>query len=232
MWRDAEAKEKDKKTHEALRGATGSGNVAIGPNSGAIVNVGNNNAAATTVNVGNTGTSAFGTVNVGRGATAVFIGDNVASAITLGRSTGSVTLGPPLTLGAAPTGVTGATLGYVIKCTNIYIATFTSGQVGNYATIDIPIAGIYLFNFLLDASTGGGIVTSALVVAKGANVPTTNMYFVGSPANTTGSWAISGSYVVSCTASTYSLSDITWTGGSSPATLLLGYSFFTATRIG
>ena len=103
MWRVKEAEETKDETHEALRGATGSGNVAIGPNTGSVTNIGNNAAAATTVNVGNTGTSAFGTVNVGRGATAVFIGDNVASAITLGRSTGSVTLGPPLTLGAAPT---------------------------------------------------------------------------------------------------------------------------------
>ena len=136
------------------------------------------------------------------------------------------------TLGAAPTGVTGATLGYVIKSTNIYTPGFISGQAGNYATIDIPIPGIYLFNILIDALTTGSIITSGFFFISGTNVPTTNAAFPISPVNISGSFAGGGSCVINCTASTYSLSNITWTGGGASATLLTAYSFFTATRIG
>jgi hypothetical protein len=128
-----------------LRGATGSGNVAIGPNSGSVTNIGNNAAAATTVNVGNTGTSAFGTVNVGRGATAVFIGDNVASAITLGKSTGSVTLGPPLTLGAAPT--TSAMLGgQITSAAQSPVQIVVGANPFAMLQCTVTIAGTYFIN--------------------------------------------------------------------------------------
>jgi len=131
-------------------GATGGGNVNIGPNAGSVTNIGNNNAAATTVNVGNTGTSAFGTVNVGRGATAVFIGDNVASAITLGRTGGSVTLGPPLTLGAAPT--TSGQLGGILTVT-IPESVLTSGDWKNTPSFGLS-AGVYLMNSTINTSAG------------------------------------------------------------------------------
>ena len=134
-------------------GATGSGNVAIGPNASSVTNIGNNNAAATTVNVGNTGTSAFGTVNVGRGATAVFIGDNVASAITLGRSTGSVTLGPPLTLGAAPTTNSGQ-LGYTTSTSLFFGSSFTGGNLPDNTGVLIPAPGVWLINYAVKLSTG------------------------------------------------------------------------------
>jgi hypothetical protein len=84
----------------------------------------------------------------------------------------------------------------------------------------------------MDASTGSSIITSCVINASGLNMPTPNMTFVGSPANTTGSFAISGSYIVSCTVSTYGLTNIGWSGGGASATLLSAYSFFTATRIG
>jgi hypothetical protein len=157
-------------------GATGGGNVAIGPNAGSITNIGNNNTAATTVNVGNTGTSAFGTVNVGRGATAVFIGDNVASAITLGKTGGSVTLGPPLTLGAAPTVVTGPTgsppyLGGVITAPFLNPTfTGTNPATAIYGTLTLT-PGVYILNAsgLIASSAGvfqsfSGILTDGTIV--------------------------------------------------------------------
>ena len=60
---------------------------------------------------------------------------------------------------------------------------------------------------------------------------TTNMFFYGSPANTTGSWSASGSYVTTCTVSPYTLYNFVWSGGGTNGTILPGYSFFTATRI-
>ena len=162
MWRVKEetknTKDTKEETHEALRGATGSGNVAIGPNTGSVTNIGNNSAAATTVNLGNTGTSAFGAVNVGRGAATVNIGGNVASAITLGSSTGSVTLGPALTLGAAPT--TSAHLGYNIGVTSTPVsgAISAGGSISismNLSAFPLPI-GIYSAVFFYNLSPGVG----------------------------------------------------------------------------
>lgn len=188
MWRVKEAEEKDKKkTHEALRGATGSGNVAIGPNTGSVTNIGNNNTAATTVNVGNTGTSAFGTVNVGRGATAVFIGDNVASAITLGRTGGSVTLGPPLTLGAAPT-----TSGHIGYTTLISIPTTLASYVP-VTPISIPSAGIWLILYTVRlASIGGAVITRFFTAVNTTVSGSTNAVSI---------IELSGSYTVNTTAS-------------------------------
>ena len=160
-------------------GATGGGNVAIGPNAGSITNIGNNNAAATTVNVGNTGTSAFGTVNVGRGATAVFIGDNVSSAITLGKTGGSVTLGPPLTLGAAPTtsSMLGFTTNYSITQTLPFTLTNNNYTNLTFNTSGLPL-GIYIgtINAALSPTTG----TTRINIGVNLVSPTVNINVISS----------------------------------------------------
>ena len=89
-----------------------------------------------------------------------------------------------------------------------------------------------MFNFLVDVATSGSIITTCNIIASGANLLTSNMLFTGSPANATGSWAVSGSFVANCTASTYGLGGLSWTGGGTTGTILSNYSFFQATRIG
>jgi hypothetical protein len=196
-----------------IRGATGGGNVVVGPNSGAIVNIGNNNTAATTVNLGNTGTSMFGTVNVGRGATAVNIGDNVTSAITLGRTGGSVTLGPPLTLGAAPTSSQTSCLGCIITGSNTASATsIPTNTTTIISTITNLPVGTWLFSVYTNV-TPSSITTDSLgirycisnTVLTGAALSTTFL-LIGSEGTTYTSSAslptLSGFTVVSNTAIT------------------------------
>jgi len=235
VWRVTEdKKEAQAKTHETLRGATGSGNVAIGPNASSVTNIGNNNAAATTVNVGNTGTSAFGTVNVGRGATAVFIGDNVASAITLGRSNGSVTLGPPLTLGAAPTVITSA--GAMTTLGTIYNATVgTGGNIGSgngFAEITLS-PGIYIntFSFTFNyTGTYSSSYSTLSVISGTATLPTSTAFFVpGANANST-TFMINGTFFVSVTATSLIRANANFIG---PSTVTGGTNtFWQAIRIG
>ncbi len=93
MWRDKEKEEKETKdeTHEALRGATGSGNVTVGQSATGTTTVGSlvtniSTTGAATVNIGNTGTSvtAGSIVNIGTGATGITIG-NTGTIINLGK---------------------------------------------------------------------------------------------------------------------------------------------------
>jgi len=205
-------------------GATGGGNVNIGPNAGSVTNIGNNNAAATTVNVGNTGTSAFGTVNVGRGATAVFIGDNVASAITLGRTGGSVTLGPPLTLGAAPTTSQTGCLGCILNGSAIS-STFPAN--GILSTINTPTSGVWIFYWNVQIY----YTTLPTLIYAGLN---------NTPGNGTG-YAVQGSnnnglifinmLIATSTLTSYELY-VSVTGGSGLAVGGGSNSFFRAIRIG
>lgn len=84
----------------------------------------------------------------------------------------------------------------------------------------------------MNVSSSGSIITTCSVTANGANMLNNNMLFCGSPADTAGSWAVSGSYVVNCTSSSYGLSNLVWSGGGTTGTVLSNYSFFQATRIG
>ena len=213
-------------------GATGSGNVAIGPNTGSVTNIGNNNAAATTVNVGNTGTSAFGTVNVGRGATAVFIGDNVSSAITLGKNTGSVTLGPPLTLGAAPT--TNGHIGFIVSSPS---SGWTQGALSNntsaFATLTIPVTGTWLISFNINVTSVAvslGIITltnaafNNIGLTNGTNKVSFGGAFIG-----TSSLTMQGSLVVNGISGTVNVST-TFSGGNG-IICVYNESFLEAVRI-
>ena len=195
-----------------IRGATGGGNVAVGPNSGAIVNIGNNNTAATTVNLGNTGTSAFGTVNVGRGATAVNIGDNVSSAITLGRTGGSVTLGPPLTLGAAPSSSTqlgGIFNGTFVAYTspgNIYSLALTTGSWIIFATAYFPgvtnFAALYISAISSTADNYGGSTIPGnggigFSISRGVNITSANQtWYVVANSGSTITTQFVGAYAI------------------------------------
>ncbi len=131
------------------------------------------------------------------------------------------------TLGAAPT--TSGHLG-AITTSNPAAAVATISTGNGFWTLNIPIAGIYFISFLVDFSTSGSIITSATCLLSGTNVPVANTLFVGGAANTTGSFIVSGSLVVNCTASGYSLS-ASWTGGGFTATFIANYSYFQAVRI-
>lgn len=134
-----------------IRGATGGGNVGLGNASGTTTvtslttNIGNNNAAATTVNVGNTGTSMFGTVNVGMGATAVNIGTNVGGVITIGNTGGTARFNGPITLGSAPSsaGTTGSAPYLGTYYFNNTIPAFANTAT-NLCTITISVPGVYI----------------------------------------------------------------------------------------
>jgi len=89
------------------------------------------------------GVGATGTVNVGTGSANVNIGCTAASAIVLGKAGGSVTLGPPLTLGAAPT-----TSGQLGGATTVSFlsGTLASGGFANTNSFSLP-AGTYVVMF-------------------------------------------------------------------------------------
>lgn len=186
---------------------TGPGNVTIG-NTGvltvncSLVNMSNNSGTYTMVNIGNTGTSPMGDVNVGRGATNINIGGNVASAITLGRSTGSVTLGPPLTLGAAPSSSQTSCLGCIITNTIADTTTISQSTVFNIKAYTVVTTGIYyvyyniqtnssvtitVFQAWIQNNSGGQIYgSSAINASQSASGP-----FIS---------AINGSAIISLTA--------------------------------
>lgn len=164
MWRVTEdKKEAQAKTHEALRGATGSGNVTVGPG------------GLGTINIGNTGTVGAGTINVGIGATNVNIGTNRGD-VVLGNTGGSVftksinnyfgntgigttwiyntlNLVTPITLGSASnvTTVSGATgtsstntLGFGIRINNTGFTITNYNQNNSVASILLSYDGVYL----------------------------------------------------------------------------------------
>ena len=92
--------------------------------------------------LGGNSVGATGTVNVGTGSANINIGCTAASAIVLGRTGGSVTLGPPLTLGTPSTASTalGGNLGSTI------ITTTTGSGVGkSYNSIALTPGSWILF---------------------------------------------------------------------------------------
>ena len=131
-------------TGTSILGTTSSTALTIGSNlttgSISLGVTGSNN----TITIGNNGVGATGTVNVGSGSATVNVGTNAASAVVLGRTGGSVTLGPALTLGAAPT--TSGHLGSIIGGSYITPDTPFSGAK-DIATITIPVTGVYIIFF-------------------------------------------------------------------------------------
>jgi len=171
-------------------------------------NIGNNNAAATTVNVGNTGTSMFGTVNVGMGSTAVNIGTNVGGVVTIGNTGGTAKFNGPITLGSNPPGgssgsgpylgstiVSSATSGTIITSTPTSVNSITlpigiwivfgnittNSFAGNYASASISGSSTAQDNSCLTTIRYSGTTSSNVNVSRGATVAasTATLYLIG-----------------------------------------------------
>lgn len=175
MWRDKE-EEKEKKTHEALRGATGSGNVTLGQsatgtttlNGTTSVTTLNATTATSGLNLGNNSTSGevqlangstfTGNIRIGAGSVTrtgtINIGTGGSGGISIGNSTCSVTLGPPLTLGSIPTAESTAQLGSYGFGTNTSVSSGTASYQALVTFTNLPI-GIYIFNGGIFANTSG-----------------------------------------------------------------------------
>ena len=143
--------EKDKKkTHEALRGATGSGNVTLGQSASGTTSVN-----SLTTRIGNTGASS---VYIGStaGSNHLTSQNNYIGVTGLGSTwiaSQSFALVPSLTLGAAPgyvaaPGATGTfasnTLGYGIRINNLSLTISNYNQNNSVASIQTAVDGVYL----------------------------------------------------------------------------------------
>lgn len=96
------------------------------------------------------------------------------------------------------------------------------------ATLDIPVAGIYLFMFNITLNCGGAYQTWGNMQIGGVNTGI-NQSHPCTVINSANSVASSGSIVINATASQYS---VTFGGSSTAYTVSSGYSFFRAVRIG
>jgi hypothetical protein len=114
--------------------------------------------------------SATGTVNVGTGSAFINIGSTAASAIVLGRTGGSVTLGPPLTLGAAPTSNT--QLGYTVFTEIPTAITLTTGTQVIATSSSISSTGIYTLNYSLRYNIPAGSSISGILIYLSISSPT------------------------------------------------------------
>lgn len=246
MWRiKKDEKDTKEETHEALRGATGSGNVTVGNGATAgvftvasvgtvfntyntdIGNIGNNNVL---INLGFNGAGGpVGAVNIGRGATAVTIGNTSAGF----RSAG------PITLGNTP--VTNAHLGFKISG---LINTPSTTPIANNGTtlsisqIDLPI-GIWL---LIGTYAPNIVSTPANITATTINFATavdTVQYTIGHMTSnitqtTPGITTLSTIGVYNATAAVTMYLNVTmvYSGGSITRGTTGSYFLYTATRIG
>ena len=122
-------------------------------------------------------------------------------------------------------------MGSIIANYSYNVTASNGGGATPQVTLAIPTAGVYLFNFSCDWNSSGSVVTSCTCKLSGANIPVANTLFQGSAANIIGAFHISGSAVVICTASNYSLTELLWTGGPTTAAFVPSFSFFQATRI-
>ena len=209
-----------------MRGATGSGNVAIGNGATAGIcylasvgttiasyntDIGNLGNSAVLVNVGFNGAGGpVGTVNIGRGATAVTIGNTAAGFKSAG----------PITLGTTPSSPT--QIGFLYNPT---VSTTIVSSGSTQASINIGAAGYYLFTFCLSWNTNLTLPTSFYTVLTGTNSTGTNY---GSCAVNGQNLSCGGSVIINCTASTYSLS-IQY--GSATGTNVFQGPYFQALRI-
>jgi len=172
---------------------------------------------------------ATGTVNVGSGSATVNIGTNAPSALVLGRTGGSVTLGPALTLGAAPPGVTGLTSGsapYLGSFYNPVISSTIADTNTPQSSISIGTPGVYLFTFVIQLAYTT-LPTTFYCTLTGANIA--NLAAYGFSQINTGNVSSHGSIVINCTASTYNLS-VNYAFGSGLS--INSQSYFQAVRIG
>ena len=228
MWRVKEAEETKDETHEALRGATGSGNVTLGNSTVGTTTVGSlvtniSTTGAATVNLGPTGTTATASsvVNVGKG----------AANVNIGNTGGAITLAAPLTLGPAPPGSTGLTSGsapYLGSFYNPVVSTTMAAASTTQASITIGTPGVYLLLFCLQIAYTTA-PSAFYVTISGANI-VNNCAFSSSPINA-GNTSSQGSIVVSCTASTYNMIS-NYVPGSGTNLAVQPNSFFQAVRIG
>ena len=197
--------------------------------------------SANTVTIGANSIGATGTVNVGTGSANINIGSTAASAIVLGRTGGSVTLGPPLTLGAAPT--TSGQLGHIkqLSLGSTYAVPNSSNVANPFgATISLE-PGVYSMThqYQFKAATGTASVITSIFISS---FLTTGAFYIGTyglnPTNQTVSNTTNNNYTLnmSCVFST-SVSNtltpemfVTYTGGN--LNLIVNNTFFTVVRIG
>jgi len=95
------------------------------------------------------------------------------------------------------------------------------------ATLDIPVAGIYLFMFNITLNCGGAYQTWGNMQIGGVNTGI-NQSHPCTVVNSSNSVGSSGSIVINATASQYS---VTFSGSSTAYSVSLTYSFFKAIRI-
>ena len=128
--------------------------------------------SANTVTIGANSTGATGTVNVGTGAANINIGSTAASAIVLGRTGGSVTLGPPLTLGAAPTAfgqlgfMTGAPLS--LSGSSTFVTNLNSPF--DYGTFTFSTPGVWIVNYMLYGAAGATAQATLAVTSSASGL--------------------------------------------------------------
>ena len=126
--------------------------------------------SANTVTIGANSIGATGTVNVGTGSANINIGSTAASAIVLGRTGGSVTLGPPLTLGAAPT--TSAHLGGSIDVSLTLTANATVNNASgryNQGSFTFSTHGVWLVSFYIASLVTGSSPSAVLGLFTGTS---------------------------------------------------------------
>jgi hypothetical protein len=255
MWRVAEKeKEKENETHEALRGATGSGNVSIGQ-----ISVGTTTLNSLTTNI--SGGGATGSISIGgnltNSASAVVIGNAASGPVYIGQAAtrgGSINIGTggtgnvyvgnstaPLSLSGSSTSFTSAlTLGSAPASVNYNIAapylgtvitgalsgSFTSGT--SAATLNIVTTGTYLFTFSITINNN---IASGSANLVGTNAPCSvaNIIYATNLNNT--SFGITGSIVVPQATGNYYL-NISGNPGGTFSGSGSSYSYFYAVRIG
>jgi hypothetical protein len=171
------------------------------------------------------GTNAFNTsLNISRTlvTTAVLGLLTVAEATTL---TGGLTIGGSnnIILSNGTVTPTVRQLGTTISSTNIFNGAITTLS-GTMASLTIADAGKYLLTWMFTGSYTS--FTAFSVALTGTNVTTGINFQTARDAST---YSLSGSYVVQCTASTYTLSWYNVTTGFNNQSAV---SFFHATRIG
>ena len=186
------------------------------------------------------GNGATGTVNVGTGAANINIGSTAASAIVLGRTGGSVTLGPPLTLGAAPT--TAGQLGHIkqLFLGSTYAVPNSSTAANPFgATISLE-PGVYSMThqYQFKAATGtASVITSIFINSFLTTIAGVGTYGLNpmnqTVSNTTNNnYTLNMSYIFSTSVSNTLPPEmfVTYTGGN--LNLLVNNTFFTVVRIG
>ena len=111
----------------SVTGLTGTGSITLGATA---MNGGNN---TTTVNIGNTGTTAIGSLNLGRAASTINIGGNVASDITIGNAAGTISIVGPLDVLRidGPAANSAMTIGSNITTGSISIGNTASNNIIN-----------------------------------------------------------------------------------------------------